>query len=195
MQTPRSAAPCPASATTRTARSASTSSTRSKLASLAHAAERAGKRLIRRTDYAARALRAGRLAPGGAAARLALREILTDKLMQLERGVLQTTFDPHGGKSADLPSSGADGATAELCAPSLSRLPYLFALFERLQSLGDLAQRAKPAEAKPADSRPDSARPDTAKADAADWPRRRRCDCRRGRGGLGGVVVDGGGAR
>ena len=43
---------------------------------------------------------------------LALREILTDKLMQLERGVLQTTFDPHGGKSADLPSSGADGATA-----------------------------------------------------------------------------------
>ena len=143
--------------------------TQQKLASLAHAPERAGKRLISAgLSYAERDLRALRIEPGGAAGRLALREILTDKLMQLERGVLQTTFDPHGGKSADLPSSGADGATAELCAPSLSRLPYLFALFERLQSLGDLAQRAKPAEAKPADSRPDSARPDTAKADDHD---------------------------
>ena len=119
--------------------------TQQKLASLAHAPERAGKRLISAgLSYAERDLRALRIEPGGAAGRLALREILTDKLMQLERGVLQTTFDPHGGKSADLPSSGADGATAELCAPSLSRLPYLFALFERLQSLGDLAQRAKP---------------------------------------------------
>ena len=73
--------------------------TQQKLASLAHAPERAGKRLISAgLSYAERDLRALRIEPGGAAAP-ALREILTDKLMQLERGVLKATFDPHGGKA------------------------------------------------------------------------------------------------
>ena len=195
---PRSAAPCPASATTPTARSGVRHPPRAAKARVARA--RAGAR-----GQAAHQRRAElrRARPARAAHRARRRrrpprraEILTDKLMQLERGVLQTTFDPHGGKSADLPSSGADGATAELCAPSLSVCPTSSPSSSGCRASATSRSAPSPRRPSPPTRGPTPPGPTPPRPTPPMWPpRRRRCDRRRGRGGLGGVVVDGGGAR
>lgn len=73
-------------------------------------------------------------------AKLTLHELLADKLMLLERASLQATAEEsaHSAPHAKPPS--------DHCAPSLSRLPFLLALLERLQQLHEArAQQQQPA--------------------------------------------------
>ena len=106
------------------------------LATLAHGTERAGRRLLSAgASYTERDLRAIAQAEEPSAAKLALHEILANKQMLYERAVLHST-----AKSASAPTKRIDDAS-EHVAPSLSRLPYFYALVERLQALHEQAGR------------------------------------------------------
>jgi len=99
------------------------------LATLAHGTERAGRRLLSAgASYTERDLRAIAQAEEPPAAKLALHEILANKQMLYERAVLHST-----AKSSSAPNKRIDDAS-EHVAPSLSRLPYFYALVERLQA-------------------------------------------------------------
>ena len=102
------------------------------LAALAHGTERAGRRLLSAgASYTERDLKTVAQAEEPSAAKLALHEILTNKQMLFERAVLQTTAKSSSGKRVD--------DASDHVAPSLSRLPYFYALVERLQSLHEQA--------------------------------------------------------
>ena len=106
------------------------------LATLAHGTERAGRRLLSAgASYTERDLRAIAQAEEPPAAKLALHEILANKQMLYERAVLHST-----AKSSSAPTKRIDDAS-EHVAPSLSRLPYFYALVERLQALHEQAGR------------------------------------------------------
>ena len=104
------------------------------LATLAHGTERAGRRLLSAgASYTERDLKAVAQAEEPSAAKLALHEILANKQMLYERAVLHST-----AKSASAPTKRIDDASDHV-APSLSRLPYFYALVERLQALHEQA--------------------------------------------------------
>ena len=106
------------------------------LAALAHGTERAGRRLLSAgASYTERDLKAMAQAEEPSAAKLALHEILTNKQMLYERAVLHST-----AKSASAPTKRIDDASDHI-ATSLSRLPYFYALVERLQALHEQASK------------------------------------------------------
>ena len=103
-----------------------------RLAALAHGTERVGRRLLSAgASYTERDLKAIAQTEQPSAAKVALNEILADKQMMFERAVLQSTAKASGAKRLD--------DTSDHVAPSLSRLPYFYALVERLQALHEQA--------------------------------------------------------